>query len=137
MSRSTIGEILQEIEELLASAGDLVPEAELAVEKLLNIVEALSSDNKSLVDEVERLKAQLQQKKKSKTTGKDNDPKQNTDHSSEKHRRDRDKPKARPASDRRTFKDLIPFLSIWARRSGVPSIRKIFRPMRCAWKTKR
>jgi len=97
---------LKEIEELLSSAGDLVPEAELAVEKLLNVVEALSSDKQSLIDEVERLKQQLQQKKKGKTTGKDSGPKQNTDHSSEKHRRDRDKPKTSSVSDRRTFKNL-------------------------------
>jgi hypothetical protein len=106
MSSSAIQEILKEIEELLASAGDLGSEVELAVEKLLNVVEALSSDKQSLVDEVERLKQQLQQKKKGKTTDKGDDPKQNSDHSSEKHRRDRDKPKTLPASDRRTFKDL-------------------------------
>ncbi len=106
MSSSGIGEILKEIEELLASAGDLVPEAELAVEKLLNVVEALSSDKQSLIDEVERLRQQLQQKKKSKTTGKESGPAQSSDHSSEKHRRDRDKPKPPSASDRRTFKDL-------------------------------
>ena len=84
----------------------MASEVELAVEKLLNVVEALSSDKQSLIDEVERLKAQLQQKKKGKTTNQGDTPKQNSDHSSEKHRRDRDKPKSLPASDRRTFKDL-------------------------------
>jgi len=106
MSSQSIQELLQEIEDLLATAGDLRPEAELAVEKLLNVIEALSSDKQSLLDEVQGLKQQLQQKKKGKTTGQDGGPKQNTDHSSEKHRRGRDKPKTSPASDRRTFKDL-------------------------------
>jgi len=106
MSSSSIQAILQEIEELLASAGDLVPEVELAVEKLLNIVEALSSDKQSLVDEVERLKEQLQQKKKDKTTGTGSDSRKNSDHSSEKHRQERQKPKSPSAGDRRTFKDL-------------------------------
>jgi len=106
MSSSAIQEILKEIEELLASAGGLTSEVELAVEKLLNVVEALNSDKQLLIDEVQRLKQQLQQKKKGKTTNQGNDPKQNSDHSSEKHRRDRDKPKTLPASDRRTFKDL-------------------------------
>jgi len=106
MSSSSIQEILKEIEELLSSAGDLVPEVELAVEKLLNVVEALSSDKQSLIDEVERLKQQLQQKKKAKTTGKSDDSKSDSDHSSEKHRQERNKPKASSAHDRRTFKDL-------------------------------
>ncbi len=105
--------ILSEIEGLLASAGDLPPEVELAVEKLLNVVEALSSDKQSLVDEVQRLKQQLDQKKKGKSqirrggsTGKDGGAGQNTDHSSEKHRRKRQQSKPRSSSDRRTFKDL-------------------------------
>ncbi len=106
MSSLDIREILSEIEDLLASAGDLPPEAELAVEKLLNVVEALSSDKQSLVDEVQRLKLQLDQKKKAKTTGKDGDPKPNSDHSSEKHRRKRQVKKPLSAQDRRTFKDL-------------------------------
>ncbi len=106
MSSLDIREILSEIEDLLASAGDLPPEAELAVEKLLNVVEALSSDKQSLVDEVQRLKLQLDQKKKAKTTGKDGDPKPNSDHSSEKHRRKCQVKKPLSAQDRHTFKDL-------------------------------
>jgi len=66
----------------------------------------LVSGQQALAQEVERLKQQLQQKKKGKTTGKDSDPKQDSDHSSEKHRRDRDKPKTSSAADRRAFKDL-------------------------------
>ena len=78
MSNSGIQEILAEIEELLASAGELVPEVELAVEKLLNVVEALSSDKQSLVDEGQRLKQQLDQKKKTKTTDQGDGPSSGT-----------------------------------------------------------
>jgi len=86
LSSSTIQEILKEIEELLATAGDLVPEAELAVEKLLNIVEALNaealnSEKQSLADEVQWLKGQLEQKKRGKNTDKGSEPGSN--HSSE------------------------------------------------------
>ena len=55
-------------EELLTKAGELPAVAEQAVEKLLNVVEALSSDKKASADEVERLRKQLDQKKKAKTT---------------------------------------------------------------------
>jgi hypothetical protein len=44
MSGIDVNAILKQVEELLATAGDLPEEAELAVEKLLNIVEALSAD---------------------------------------------------------------------------------------------
>ncbi|MFV1971800.1 MAG: transposase [Acidimicrobiia bacterium] len=107
MSSLGVAEMLKEIEGLLASAGDLPVEAELAVEKLLNVVEALSSDKQSLADEVERLKQQLQQKKQAKTTADTNEkdaPK--SDHSSEKHRRKRRAKESVSAQDRRTFKDL-------------------------------
>ena len=76
----------------------------MAVEKLLNVVEALSSDKQSLVDEVQRLKQQLDQKKKAKTTGKGSKP--SSDHSSEKKRRKRQAKKPVSSQDRRTFKDL-------------------------------
>jgi hypothetical protein len=106
MSSPGVQEILKEIEGLLALAGDLPPEAALAIEKLLNVVEALSSDKQSLVDEVQRLKEQLEQKKRGKTTGKGDGPKPNSDHSSEKRRRKRRVQKSASAQDRRTFKDL-------------------------------
>ncbi len=106
MSRSCIQEILKEIEELLALAGDLPVEAELAVEKLLNVVEALSSDKQSLAQEVRRLKELLEKKKKDKTTGKGSGSKPNSNHSSEKRRRKRQSKKPTSAQDRRTFKDL-------------------------------
>jgi hypothetical protein len=102
--------ILKQVEQLLAQAGALPEAAEEAVEKLLNVVEALSADRKELADEVQRLRQQLEQKKKAKTTAdgnQDGDPSSpnDSDHSSEKRRRRRDK-KNRPARDRRSFKDL-------------------------------
>ena len=82
---------------------------EAAIQKLLNVVEALSSDKKSLADEVERLRKQLEQKKKDKTTrgGKGDDQQQqsDSDHSSEKRRREFLKQR-RPGQDRRSFKGL-------------------------------
>ena len=109
MSTSDLPSILKRIEEQLATAGELPAIVELAFRQLLNVVEALSSDKKALADEVERLRKQLQQKKKAKTTTDTQDKntqESNSDHSSEKHRRRRQKPRSRPASDRRTFKDL-------------------------------
>jgi len=106
MDRSEVQGVLLRIEQQLAGLGGLEPVVEQAIEELLNLVERLVSGQQALAQEVQRLKQQLQQKKKGKTTGKDSDPKQNSDHSSEKHRRDRDKPKTSSAADRRTFKDL-------------------------------
>ena len=109
MSKLNIKSILKQVEALLAQAGALPPAAEQAVEKLLNVVEALSSDKKELADEVDRLRQDLEKKKRAKTTNpKDRDdkkPKDGSNHSSE-NRRPKDK-KKRPASDRRSFKDLI------------------------------
>ncbi len=108
MSGLNIKSILEQVEALLAKAGELPTEAEEAVEKLLNVVEALSADKKELVAEVERLRKELEKKKKSKTTGQqkrdDKKPEDDSNHSSEK-RRKGDK-KKRPARDRRSFKDL-------------------------------
>ena len=106
MDRSEVQAVLAKIEQQLAGLGILDPAFEQAVEELLNLVERLVSGQQALAQEVQRLKEQLEQKKKGKTTGKDDGPRQNTDHSSEKHRRRRDKPKTSPAADRRTFKDL-------------------------------
>ena len=110
MSRSDIQTILKEIEQRLATCGELPLEVELSVKQLLNVVEALCSDKKALAEEVDRLQKQLEQKKKAKTTAKeaqDGDPPSanDSDHSSEKQRSKRDK-KLRRAADRRTFKDL-------------------------------
>jgi hypothetical protein len=109
MSRVDVDGILKQVEALLAQAGPLPAEAQLAVEKLLNVVEALCSYGKELADEVEQLRKRLEQKKKEKTTGPNNQdnqtPSQGTNHSSEKRRCRRDK-KRRKARDRRSFKDL-------------------------------
>jgi hypothetical protein len=110
MSGVDVETILKQVEALLARAGDLPGEAQQAVEKLLNVVEALNADRNELADEVQRLRTQLEQKKKAKTTAEgkqDGDPSlpQDSDHSSEKRRRKRDK-KRRSQRDRRSFKDL-------------------------------
>ena len=112
MSHADIAAILNQVEALLAQAGPLPAEAELALEKLLNVVEALSSDNKELADEVKRLEERLEQKKKGKTTAGGQDDDQGgvasglgTDHSSEGRRRKRER-KQRRVRDRRSFKDL-------------------------------
>ena len=107
MAPSEVQTVLSRIEQQLDGAGILDPVVEQAVEELLNVVEALSSDRQSLVDEVQRLKEQLEQKKKGKTTGKGDDgPTSNSDHSSEKRRRKRRIQESTSAQDRRTFKDI-------------------------------
>ena len=98
--------VLKQVEALLSGAGELPAEAEQAVGILLNVVETLSADRRELTKEVERLRQQLEQKKKAKTTGEGKpQTKNDSDHSSEKHRRDREQ-KTRPSQDRRSFKDL-------------------------------
>ena len=110
MSGVDVETILKQVDELLARAEELPAVAEQAVGKLLNVVEALHTDKKELVQEVERLRQQLEQKKKAKTTSQTNrdynsKTKNDSDHSSEKRRRRSDK-KTRLARDRRSFKDL-------------------------------
>lgn len=108
MGTTDVRAIIDEVEQLLAEE-DLTPRAELAIQKLLNVVEALSADKQSLADEVERLRKKLEQKKKPKTTdgdATDGKKKPKSDHSSEKHRKD-GQPKPAPEQDRRSFKDLI------------------------------
>ena len=89
--------IIEQVEQLLAEE-ELSQRVELAIQKLLNVVEALSADKKSLANEAERLRKKLEQKKKAKTTSnRDGDDKNDnqdskSDHSSEK-RRKGDKPK--------------------------------------------
>ena len=65
MGTSDVKAIIEQVEQLLAEE-ELSKRAEFAIHKLLNVVEALSADKKSLADEVERLRKQLEQKKKSK-----------------------------------------------------------------------
>jgi len=111
MGISDVKAIIEQVEQLLAEE-DLSERTELAIHKLLNVVEALSADKKSLADEVERLRKQLQQKKKAKNTSsrqKDDkdtpsdDDSTSSDHSSENRRKSGKKPKA---NDRHSFKDL-------------------------------
>jgi len=110
MGTSDVRAIIEQVESLLAAA-ELSERVEVAIQKLLNVVEALSSDKQSLVDEVERLRKRLDQKKKAKTTGDsqqndDDSPKNDSDHSSERRRRKIEKRRRRKATDRRSFKDL-------------------------------
>jgi hypothetical protein len=109
MGTSDVKAIIEKVEQLLAEE-ELSDRTELAIQELLNVVEALSTDKKSLIDEVERLRKQLEAKKKPKTTSSEDDKdtssdddSANSDHSSEKRRKARKKPKG---NDRRTFKDL-------------------------------
>ena len=106
MTASEVEAVLSRIEQQLAGVGALDPVVEQAVEELLNVIERLASGQQALAQEVQRLKEQLQQKKKGKTTGKGASPKPPTDHSSEKHRRKRLAKKPASARDRRSFKDL-------------------------------
>ncbi len=55
MKRSDVEQILKDVEELLGSALDLPDVVELAIRKLLNVVEALCSDKQELMGEVDRL----------------------------------------------------------------------------------
>jgi hypothetical protein len=110
MGTSDVQAIMEQVEQLLAEE-EISERVEVAIQKLLNVVEALSADRTSLADEVERLRKQLEQKKKAKTdkTNRDSDDdnqKTNSDHSSEKRRRKLRKKKLQKAKDRRSFKDL-------------------------------
>ncbi|MFW6106935.1 MAG: IS66 family transposase [bacterium] len=109
MATSEIQAMLEQVEQLLREE-ELSERIELAIKKLLNAIEALTADKKSLAAEVQRLKAQLEQKKKAKTTANQQDDDQNqappSDHSSEKRRRKRERQKRKKARDRRSFKDL-------------------------------
>ena len=64
MIASDVKSIIEKVEQLLAEE-ELSERTELAIQELLNVVEALCADKKSLADEVERLRKQLEQKKKS------------------------------------------------------------------------
>ena len=62
MGTSDVKAIIEQVEQLLAEE-ELSERAEFAIHNLLNVVEALSADKKSLADEVERLRKQLEQKR--------------------------------------------------------------------------
>jgi hypothetical protein len=106
MSAANVRDILNRIEEQLATVGDLDPQAQQAIEDLLNLVEHLVADQEALRQEVQRLKQQLDNKRRAKTTNAADDGKPDSDHSSEKHRRKRRETKPRSAGDRRSFKEL-------------------------------
>jgi hypothetical protein len=106
MDVSDVQDILRQIEEQLASVENLDPVAEQAIQSLLNLIERLVAAQRDLLQQVQRLKEQLENKKKKKTTAADNDdekPEQN--HSSEKHRKKLQPPPA-PRADRRSFKEV-------------------------------
>ena len=111
LGTSDVKAIIEKAEQLLAEE-ELSDKIELAIQELLNVVEALSADKKSLVDEVKRLRKQLEQKKKANNKSNSNkdgqgpagdDDRGNSDHSSEKRRKSK---KNRKANDRRSFQDL-------------------------------
>jgi len=110
MIQVDVKSILAQVTQLLATAGTLPGEAEQAIDKLLNVVEALCTHNQVLADEVKRLREDLDKKKKAKTTTSPQDkddnkkPKDDSNHSSED-RRKRDKKKW-PVRDRRSHKKL-------------------------------
>lgn len=108
MGTSDVQTIIEQVEQLMAEEV-LSERAEAAIQKLLNVVEALSVDKKSLADEVERLRKLLEGKKKAKNASSDRDDKagRKSDHSSERRRRALQKKEPRKADDRRTVKDLV------------------------------
>jgi hypothetical protein len=68
MNRSEVEKSLKDVEELLGSNLDLPDAVELAIRKLLNLVEALCSDKRELMSEVDRLRKQLEEKKRGKNS---------------------------------------------------------------------
>lgn len=104
MNRTEIESSLKEVEELLGSGLELPVAVELMVRKLLNLVEALCSDKQELMNEVERLRKQLEDKKRGKnSSGSYKDKPKNL--SSEDRRPDPNKP-TRLLRDRRSGKEL-------------------------------
>jgi len=67
MGIADVQAVIKRVEQLLAEEV-LSERVESAIEQLLNVIEALSADRKALADEVARLRKQLEEKKKSKTT---------------------------------------------------------------------
>lgn len=96
---------MKHIEERLATAA-MSPVVQQALQDLLNLVEHLVADQQTAMAEVQRLRQQLEDKKKAKTTTPPTGDQPPTNHSSEQPRRNRQPPPARPAEDRRTFKEL-------------------------------
>ena len=105
MSRAEVEPILKEVEELLCGSEGLPEVVEVALRKLLNVVEALCSDKQELLSEVDRLKKRLEEKKRSKTTAHSDDSSPSKNVSSDKRRLDLEK-QPRVLRDRRSGKDL-------------------------------
>ena len=106
MSKFDIQSVLAQVEQLLREAGELPLEAQLAIEKLLNMVETLCADRQELVDEVKRLREQLDQKKRAKNSSDKTDGSGPSNHSSEQQRKARRK-KQPALRDRRSGKNLV------------------------------
>ena len=106
MKLEEVPDILQEVEQTL-KGGELSPQVEEAVQKLLNLVEQLVAQQRNLAAEVQRLKELLEAKKRGKTTADQTAEKKPDDHSSEQQRRERQPPAAKSAHDRRSFKPLV------------------------------
>src|SRR4030066_1784583 len=105
MSPSETQAVLKRIEEQLATEA-MSPVVQQALQALLNLVEHWVADQQTALAEVQRLRQQLEDKKKAKTTTSQAGDQPNTNHSSEQPRRNRQPPPDRPAEDRRTFKEL-------------------------------
>ena len=108
MNNEKLSAVIRRVEALLA-AQVLSPQVQEAVELLLNALEALCADKYELATEVERLRKRLEQKKHEKSSKHDDDqPKPDSNHSSEKQREqiaDPDHP-PRTGHDHRSFKPL-------------------------------
>ena len=75
MNRTEVESSLKDVEELLGSGLELPDAVERAVRMLLNLVEALCSDKQELLSEVDRLRKQLEDKKRGKnSSGNEKDP---------------------------------------------------------------
>ena len=105
MNRLEVEKSLKDIEKLLASDLELPDAVELAIQKLLNLVEALCSDKQELIGEVERLRKQLEEKKRDKnSSGNENGTPKNLS-SGKRRPADPNKP-PRLFRDRRSGKEL-------------------------------
>ena len=136
MVTSDVKSIIEEVERLLAEE-ELSDRTELAIQELLNVVEALCADKKLLADEVERLRKHLEQKKKAKNSSngkKDDqdspgdDDSANSDHSSEK--------RGSRAKSLRQTTDARSKISPSTTRLNVQSIPARCLPMPCDFKMK-
>ena len=128
MRLDQVVKILQELERQLQ--GLLSPEAEAAVQKLLNLVEQLVVDQRGLLAEVQRLRDLLEQKKRNKTTA-----------SGEANPLSPIPPKSSAASVSRPRRDPRtiggPSKNLWFTKiASVPSIPRNCRPTRSGARTR-